>query len=67
MGSPTKLQVIRRANSEQWLVTVPTALAQALQLRKGELVQWVVADKGHLILERQVVPMNPVNVSKKNR
>jgi antitoxin component of MazEF toxin-antitoxin module len=66
MGSPTKVQLIRRTNSEQWFVTIPTALAQALQLAKGEPVEWLVADKGHLILERQVLPINPVDLRKKN-
>lgn len=66
MGVSAKVQCIQRPTSEQWYVGVPTAVAQALQFTKGEAVEWVIADKGHLILVRQVVPMNPVDVVKKN-
>jgi hypothetical protein len=31
----------------------------------GEIVEWIVADKGHLILARKNVPSNPIDVQKK--
>lgn len=64
MGSPTKIQLIKRKDSEQWYVNFPAAIAQAVEFEKGETVEWVVADKGHLILSRQKVPPNPVALPK---
>jgi antitoxin component of MazEF toxin-antitoxin module len=46
---------------------LPSALAQALEFEKGEEVEWIVADKAHLILSRQQVPPNPVSVKKTTR
>ena len=67
MGFPTKVQCISRKASEQWYVAFPSALAQAVELSKGESVQWIVADKGHFILARDQTPPNPVDVEKKTR
>lgn len=60
MGFPTKIQLIKRKGSEQWYVNFPSAVAQAIEFQKGETVEWVIADKGHLILSRQIVPPSPV-------
>jgi hypothetical protein len=64
MGFPTKVQLIQRKESEQWYINFPSALAQAMEFEKGEEVEWIVADKAHLILSRQQVPPNPVSVKK---
>jgi hypothetical protein len=64
MGCPTKVQLINRKASQQWYVNFPAAIAQAMDFAKGEEVQWTVADKGHLILSRNVVPPNPVALKK---
>ena len=52
MGYPTKVQLIQRADSRQWYVNFPAAIAQALELVKGETVEWVIQDKAHLALHR---------------
>ena len=64
MGFPTKVQLIQRQESQQWYINFPSALAQAMDFAKGESVQWTIADKGHLILSRDVVPPNPVALKK---
>jgi hypothetical protein len=64
MGYPTKVQLIDRAASQQWYVNFPSAIAQAMEFEKGETVQWIIADKGHLILSREAVPPNPVPLKK---
>jgi bifunctional DNA-binding transcriptional regulator/antitoxin component of YhaV-PrlF toxin-antitoxin module len=64
MGSPTKVQLISRKASEQWYINFPAAVAQAMEFKKGEVVEWIVADKGHLILARREVPTNPVDIKK---
>jgi hypothetical protein len=65
MGFPTKVQLIQRKASEQYYINFPSALAQAMEFAKGENVEWIVADKGNLILSRSDVPANPVDIQKK--
>jgi hypothetical protein len=65
MGFPTKVQLISRKASEQYYINFPSAVAQAMEFSKGEIVEWIVADKGHLILARKNVPSNPIDVQKK--
>jgi hypothetical protein len=64
MGLPTKVQLIQRQESQQWYINFPSAIAQAMDFSKGEDVQWTIADKGHLILSRNVVPPNPIDRKK---
>lgn len=64
MGYPTKVQLIERKESKQWYINFPAAIAQAMDFAKGEDVQWTIADKGHLILSRDVVPLNPIDLKK---
>jgi antitoxin component of MazEF toxin-antitoxin module len=52
MGYPTKVQLIQRQASQQWYVAVPAALARALNLSKGEVIEWNVQDKHTLLLRR---------------
>ena len=53
MGYKTRIQLIKRKKSQQWYVNFPSALAQALELAKSEVVEWVVESKDKLILRRQ--------------
>lgn len=53
MGYLTKLQVIeRKNNTKQYYMVCPAPLAQALELEKGEDIEWVVRDKQTLIIRR---------------
>lgn len=54
MGFPTKIQLIKRSKSEQWYINFPSALAQAMDFERGEIVEWSVEDKHKLILRRSV-------------
>ena len=56
MGFPTKVQLIKRKASEQWYVNFPSAIAQAMEFEKGEIVEWIIEDKGLLALKRRDVP-----------
>ena len=56
MGFPTKVQLIKRQASEQWYINFPSALAQALEFSRGEMVEWFVEDKGLLALRRAAPP-----------
>ncbi len=56
MGFPTKVQLIQRQASQQWYINFPSALAQALEFSRGELVEWVVESKNQLVLNRPQAP-----------
>lgn len=67
MGYPTKVQLIARKESQQFYINFPAPIAQALDFTKGEIVEWTIADKQHLILSRTVVPPDPLDVKKNLR
>ncbi len=52
MGYKTKVQSIKRKNSEQFYINFPMALAQALEFNAGEEIEWVVAENGQLLVKR---------------
>lgn len=67
MGYPTKVQLIERKDSQQFYINFPAPIAQAMEFTKGEVVEWTIADKQHLILARTVVPPDAVDFKKKLR
>jgi antitoxin component of MazEF toxin-antitoxin module len=53
MGYLSKIQVIERANrTRQFYLICPAPLAEALELEKGEEIEWVVEDKATLRIQR---------------
>lgn len=52
MGYATKIQTIKRKKSEQWYVNFPAAVAQAIELNHGEVVEWIIDDHQRLVLQR---------------
>ena len=52
MGYPTKVQLIKRKDSEQWYVNFPAALALAMEFQKGETIEWVIQDRCTLTMRR---------------
>lgn len=60
MGCPTKIQLIKRKASEQWYVNFPAAIAHAMEFDKGETVEWIIEDKGQMVLRRRHVPESAV-------
>jgi len=47
-GSVVKLQ---RTNKGQWTITIPSTIADALDMREHESLRWTIAGN-HLILQR---------------
>ena len=56
MGFSTKVQLIQREKSEQWYINFPSAVAQAMEFEKGEVVEWLMEDRQHLVLRRERPP-----------
>ena len=52
MGFLTRVQLIKRRKSRQWYINFPSAVAQAMEFEKGEIVEWIVEDKANLVLHR---------------
>ena len=51
MGVPTKVQLIKRKQSEQWYINFPSSIAQAMEFERGETVEWFIEDKGNFGFE----------------
>jgi len=57
MGYASKVQVIERAGgSRQFYLICPAQLAEALEMQKGEQIEWVVEDKHTLVIRRRPAP-----------
>ena len=55
MGYVSRLQVIERSNgNKQYDLICPAPLAQAMEMEKGEVIEWVIEDKTTLTLRRQI-------------
>lgn len=53
MGYQSKIQVIERAKGQrQFYLICPAPLAQALEIAKGETVEWIVEDRATLTIRR---------------
>lgn len=53
MGYHSKVQLIERANrTRQFYLICPAPLAEALELEKGESIEWVIEDRHTLIIKR---------------
>jgi hypothetical protein len=53
MGYQSKVQVIERGGTQrQFYLICPAPLAQALEIEKGETIEWIVEDKWTLRVRR---------------
>ena len=57
MGYESKVQVIQRGNkTRQFYLILPAPLAEAMELQKGERIEWVVLDRRTLEVRRLDAP-----------
>jgi len=52
MGYKTKIQKVERPTNTSFYVNFPSALAQAMNISKGELFEWVLEDKNMVLFKR---------------
>jgi len=52
MGFKTKIQRVDRPTNQSFYVIMPSPLAQAFELDKGEEFEWIIEDKNLLLLKR---------------
>lgn len=67
MGYKTKIQLINRAKSEQWYINFPSAVAQAMEFQKGEIVEWLIDDHQRMVLSRNDVSVVSLKKKLKNK
>jgi hypothetical protein len=68
MGYFSKIQVIQRGEkNRQYYLICPSPLAQALEMEKGEIIEWVVQDKKSLILRRGMADGEKGRVRRRRR
>jgi bifunctional DNA-binding transcriptional regulator/antitoxin component of YhaV-PrlF toxin-antitoxin module len=58
MGYKTKMQKVQRPTNKSFYVNMPAAIAEALEIEKGEEFEWTVEDKNTLVLKR----VNPLEI-----
>lgn len=52
MGYRTKIQKVDRPTNQSYYVNLPSALAQSLEIEKGEEFDWIIESKNLLLLQR---------------
>lgn len=52
MGYKVKIQKVQRPTNKSFYINMPTAIAEALSMEKGEEFEWTVEDKNTLVLKR---------------
>jgi len=56
MGYKIKVQKVTRPTNKSFYVNLPAALAEAINVEKGEEFEWFIDDRNTLILKR----INPI-------
>jgi hypothetical protein len=52
MGYKIKVQKVERPTNNSYYVNLPIALAEAIEVQKGEVFEWIIEDKNSLKLVR---------------
>ena len=63
MGYEVKIQKVERPTNRSYYVNLPVALAEAAEIDKGELFEWIIEDKNTLVFKR-VKPRKPKKLKK---
>lgn len=58
MGYPVKIQKVERPSNRSFYLNFPMAIAQALDIQKGETFEWSVQDQSTFTLKR-LKPIKP--------
>jgi len=52
MGYKVKVQKVQRPTNRSFSISLPTPVADALEIEKGEVMEWFIEDKNTLVLKR---------------
>jgi len=62
MGYKIKIQKVDRGKTKSFYVNFPAAVAESVQIEKGEEMEWIIEDKNTFVLKR----VNPMKTVLKN-
>lgn len=62
MGYKIKVQKVQRAKTKSFYINMPAAIAEAMEMEKGEDYEWFIEDKNTLVLKR----VNPLEVDSRS-
>lgn len=65
MGYKVKIQKIERATNKTYYVNFPGAIADAINLEKGELMEWFIENRNCFVLKRVNAASSPLEIHKK--
>jgi bifunctional DNA-binding transcriptional regulator/antitoxin component of YhaV-PrlF toxin-antitoxin module len=52
MGYKSKIQRVDRGITKSFYINLPAALAEACNIEKGEVMEWLIEDKNTFVLKR---------------
>ncbi len=52
MGYLTRMQKVERPTNQSFYVNFPSALAQAMEVKKGEEFEWIIENKNLCLFKR---------------
>ncbi len=52
MGHQIKIQRVERGRTKSYYINFPAVLAEAAQIEKGEVFEWLVEDRNTFLLRR---------------
>ncbi len=53
MGYAVKVQKVERPTNKSYYVNLPVALAEAMNIKKGESFEWMIKDESTLVFTRK--------------
>lgn len=56
MGYKSKIQRVDRGITKSFYINFPAAVAEACNIEKGEVMEWLIEDKNTFVLKR-VIPI----------
>ena len=59
MGYQVKIQKVERPSNRSFYLNFPMVLAEALDVKKGEIFEWSILDKNTLIVKRRPLSSKP--------
>jgi bifunctional DNA-binding transcriptional regulator/antitoxin component of YhaV-PrlF toxin-antitoxin module len=63
MGYKSKIQRVDRGITKSFYINLPAALAEACNIEKGEVMEWLIEDKNTFVLKR----VSPIRSGTKNK
>ena len=61
MGCKVKVQKVERPTNKSFSVSFPSTLADAIDLQKGEEMEWFIEDRNTFVLKRSLEAESFVN------